>query len=74
MATDVKAVNASGRRGHGIWAERNGTNCLLFIIYYLYQQMHICILKYQIILQTLLHVSVLLHNLQGALILRLVKV
>ena len=49
----------------------------LFVIYYLQQQMqiymYIYIYIYQIISQTLLHVSVLLHHLQGVLILRLLK-
>jgi hypothetical protein len=47
---------------------------ILLITYYMYQQMHIyCIIKYQIILQTLLRVSVLLNHLQGALILHLLN-
>ena len=53
----------------------------IFIVYYylFYQQMHartnthIFVLKYQVISHTLLHVSVLLHLLHGALILRLLK-
>jgi len=44
------------------------------IIIYLYQQMHTHMyIEIIIILQTLLHVSVLLHHLQGVLILRLLK-
>jgi hypothetical protein len=43
------------------------------IIYYLYQQMHTHVLEYIIILQMLVHVSVLMHHLQGALILCLLK-
>jgi hypothetical protein len=43
--------------------------CLLFIC----TNKYIYVLKYQTTLQTLLHVSLLLHRLQGALILHLLK-
>jgi hypothetical protein len=43
------------------------------IIYYLYQRMHIYLLIYYIILQALLHVSVLLDHRQGVVILLFLK-
>ena len=75
LSTIVWTVTQFGKfvNGEIYWNLIFCTYCaFLFIIYYLHEKMHVYI-KLLIILQMLLHVSVLLHHPHGAYILCLIK-